>query len=95
MEESEPLVINLGCLIYLPNGDRPVQAGGPADLVCDQIDRYPEAIGIAVFYNGTAGVVSDGDVERDRWFATALLKAIANGSRQSRPEIGIPLWETI
>lgn len=95
MEESEPATINLGCVIFLPNGSRPVQVGGPADLVCEEIDRHPEAIQIAVFYNGAAGIVGDGDVERDKWFATALLKAIANGSRKSHPEIGIPLWETI
>lgn len=93
MIESEPTTINLGCVIYLPNGSRPVQVGGPADLVCDQIDRHPEAIGIAVFYNGAAGVVGDGDVERDRWFPTALLRAITNGSRNLHPDIGIPIWD--
>jgi len=95
MEESESAIINLGCVIYLPNGSRPVQVGGPADLVCEQINRYPEAISIAVSYNGAAGVVSDGDVERDKWFATALLRAISNGSCKLHPEIGIPLWESI
>ena len=44
MEESEPATINLGCVIFLPNGSRPVQVGGPADLVCEEIDRHPELI---------------------------------------------------